>query len=238
MVGPATSFASVRCGSQSSGPVPLPASFDPLNPQLLRLCPSVSGKKKPPPAGPARNRAPAVPAENPLGRAATKDARRPSLAPLCWRLIRSLARLNPRRSLRWNRLPPGRSPAPHQRHGFRPSGLQPFLRLPRLSHARGQSAPSSPRLNHPRSVGIVLTPGSAVHFAAPHVGAVADWPLCAGTVCRGATPHWRAVRTPLRGSGNLTILKGWPSASSSWRAQKVGKPAEGTYIFVPGDNKI
>jgi len=42
----------------------------------------------------------------------------------------------------------------------------------------------------------------------------------------------------LRGSGNLTGLYGWPSASSSWRAQKVGKPAEGTYIFVPGDNKF
>jgi hypothetical protein len=59
--------------------------------------------------------------------------------------------------------------------------------------------------------------------------------LSAGAVWRGATPHWRVVRTPLRGSGNLTSLKGWPSASSSWRAQKVGKPAEGTYIFVPGD---
>jgi hypothetical protein len=54
-------------------------------------------------------------------------------------------------------------------------------------------------------------------------------------VWRGATAHWRGVRPPLRGSGNLTSLKGWPSASSSWRAQKVGKPAEGTYIFVPGD---
>jgi hypothetical protein len=117
LTGPAMSFASVRCDSQSSGPVPLPS--------LGRR------EKKQPPAGPAKNRAPAVPAEKPLGRAATKEARRPRLAPLCWRLNRSPTRLNPRGPLRQNRRPPGRSPAPHERR------------------ARGQSAPSPPRLSRP-----------------------------------------------------------------------------------------
>ena len=53
-------------------------------------------------------------------------------------------------------------------------------------------------------------------------------------MARGHSPLARGPPSA-PGSGNLTSLKGWPSASSSWRAQKVGKPAEGTYIFVPGD---
>jgi hypothetical protein len=60
--------------------------------------------------------------------------------------------------------------------------------------------------------------------------AVVRW-VC---VARGHSPLARGPPSA-PGSGNLTSLKGWPSASSSWRAQKVGKPAECTYIFVPGD---
>jgi hypothetical protein len=60
--------------------------------------------------------------------------------------------------------------------------------------------------------------------------AVVRW-VC---VARGHSPGL-GESCSLRGSGNLRSLKGWPSASSSRRAHKVGKPAEGTYIFVPGD---
>jgi hypothetical protein len=157
------SFASVRCDCQSSGPVPLPS--------LGRR------EKKQPPAGPAKNRAPAVPAEKPLGRAATKSTRRPRLAPLCWRLNRSPTRLNPRGPLQQNRRPPGRSPAPHKKR------------------ARDQSAPSPPRLNRPRSVRFAPPPPN--WFVCPGPGRYIRGLLrrLKAARLRLAPPRWRLIRS-------------------------------------------
>jgi hypothetical protein len=172
------SFASVRCDSQSSGPVPLPS--------LGRR------EKKQPPAGPAKNRAPAVPAEKPLGRAATKSTRRPRLAPLCWRLNRSPTRLNPRGPLRQNRRPPGRSPAPHKKR------------------ARDQSAPSPPRLSRLRSVRFAPTPPNC--FVCPGPGRYIRGLLrrLKAARLRLAPPRWRLIRyqrerTPDARSGGIVF---------------------------------